>query len=172
MQSNQPAGNTAVLTYPAMQDNFNSTPTLSSFTSIIATFEETSPHVGDYEVAFDCWFNQTKTTSNELMIWVDNYNQTPGGRQVASNVSLSGRTWDVYWSGSKTEGYIAYVANTNFTSGTVDLLAIFNHAASQGYMPAATTSKVNQLDFGIEVCSTNGQAAEVWTIEHYGITTH
>jgi hypothetical protein len=166
--SNQPAGNTAVLTYPAMQDNFSANPTLASFSSITATFEETSPHVGDYEVAWDCWFNNQ---ANELMIWVDNYNQTPGGNMVASAVSLGGHTWDVYMSGSQSSGYIAYVANTNFTSGTVDLLAIFNHAASHGYMPAASTSTVGQLSFGIEVCSTNGQAA-IWTVDHYGITTH
>jgi hypothetical protein len=41
--SNQPAGNTGVLSYPAMQDNFGNKPALGSFKSITATFQETSP---------------------------------------------------------------------------------------------------------------------------------
>lgn len=165
--SNQPAGNTAVLSYPAMQDNFNSSPTLSSFTTISATFEETSPHVGDYEVAWDCWFNNQ---ANEFMVWVDNYNQTPAGNKVASNVSLDGRSWDVWWSPSSgTGGYVVFYANTTVTSGTVNLLALFQYAASHGWLPS--TSTVDQLSFGIEVCSTNGQDA-TWTINDYSITTN
>jgi hypothetical protein len=165
--SNQPAGNTAVLTYPAMQDNFNN-PTLSSFHTITATFQETSPHVGDYEVAWDCWFNNQ---ANELMIWVDNYNQTPGGTKVASNVSLGGRSYDVWHGGSQSQGYTVFYANSTFTSGTVDLLGIFNYAASHSYIPAATTTTVGQLSFGIEVCSTNGQNA-TWTINNYSVMTN
>jgi hypothetical protein len=159
--SNQPAGNTAVLTYPAMQDNFDSKPLLASFTAISATFAETSPHVGDYEVAWDCWFNDN---GNELMIWVDTYNQVPGGSKVASNVSLGGRVYDVWTGGG---GYVAFVTTTTFTSGTMDLLGIFNYAAAHGWLPAGST--VDQLSFGIEVCSTGGQDA-TWTIGDYAIT--
>jgi hypothetical protein len=160
--STEPAGNTAVLTYPAMQDNFDSKPLLSSFTTISATFTETSPHVGDYEVAWDCWFNDDN--ANELMIWVDTYNQQPGGNKAASNVSLGGRSYDV-WTGSG--GYVAFVATASFTSGTVDLLEIFNYATSHGWLPSGST--VSQLSFGIEVCSTAGPSA-TWTIGDYGIT--
>jgi hypothetical protein len=164
--SNQAAGNTAVLSYPAMQDNFNDTPLLSSFSTISATFEETSPHVGDYEVAWDCWFNGN---ANEFMIWVDNYNQTPGGNKVASDVSLGGRSYDIWWSPSSgTGGYVVFYANATFTSGTVDLLQLFNYGASHGWLP--TDSTVDQLSFGVEVCSTNGQDA-TWTVSNYSITT-
>ncbi|HEX8791561.1 MAG TPA: hypothetical protein VF765_11470 [Polyangiaceae bacterium] len=162
--SNQPAGNTAVLTYPAMQDNFNK-PALSSFTTISASFSETSPHVGDYEVAWDCWFN---SNANELMIWVDNYNQTPGGSKVASGVALGGRTYDVWWGPSMgTGGYVVFYANTTVTSGTFDLLGIFQYAASHGWLP--TTSTVDQISFGVEVCSTGGQDA-TWTVDGYSVT--
>jgi hypothetical protein len=164
--SNQPAGNTAVLSYPAMQDNFDSKPLLSSFTTISATFEETSPHVGDYEVAWDCWFNDN---ANEFMVWVDNYNQVPAGSKVASKVSLGGRSYDVWWSpGNGSGGYVVFYANTTFTSGTVDLLQLFNYAAAHGWLPAS--SKVNQLSFGIEVCSTDGRDA-TWSVSNYSITT-
>jgi hypothetical protein len=165
--SNQPAGNTAVLSYPAMQDNFGTTPALSSFTTISATFEETSPHVGDYEVAWDCWFNNN---ANEFMVWVDNYNQTPGGSRVASDVSVDGRSWDVWWSPSTgTGGYVVFYANTTVTSGTVNLLALFQYGASHGWLPS--TSTVDQVSFGTEVCSTNGKDA-TWTFSNYSITTN
>jgi hypothetical protein len=165
--SNQPTGNTAVLSYPAIQDNFNSKPLLSSFSSISATFSETSPHVGDYEVAWDCWFNNN---ANELMIWVDNYNQVPAGTKVASNVALGGRSYNVWSSPSSgTGGYVVFYATATFTSGTVDLLQIFNYAASHGWIP--TTSTVDQLSFGVEVCSTNDQDA-TWTFSNYSITSN
>jgi hypothetical protein len=161
--SNQAAGNTAVLSYPAMQDNFGSKPLLSSFHTISSTFAETSPHVGDYEVAWDCWFNNN---GNELMIWVDTYTQVPAGSKVASNVSLGGRAYDVWTSSG---GYVVFYANSNFTSGTVNLLEIFNYAASHGWLPS--TSTVDQLDFGVEVCSTGGHAA-TWTVNNYSLTSN
>ncbi len=166
--SNQPTGNTAVLSYPAIQDNFNS-PKLSSFTAITSTFEETSPHVGDYEVAWDCWFNPDN--ANEFMIWTDTYNQVPAGNKVATGVMLGGRAYDVYWApnGSGGKGTVSFKATTNFTSGTVDLLQIFNYGVAHGWLPANST--VDQLSFGIEVCSTNDQTA-TWTVSNYGITTN
>jgi glycosyl hydrolase family 12 len=162
--SNQPAGNTAVLSYPAMQDNFDSKPLLSSFKTISATFEETSPHVGDYEVAWDCWFNGN---ANEFMIWVDNYNQVPGGKKVASNVVLGGHAYDVWWASSS--GYLAFNANPAFTGGTVDLLLLFDYAVTNGWLPASST--VDQLSFGVEVCSTGGQDA-TWTVSGYSIVAN
>jgi hypothetical protein len=165
--SNQPAGNTAVLTYPSMQDNFSSKPALGSFTEISATFEETSPHIGDYEVAWDCWFNDN---ANELMIWVDDYNQVPGGSKVASAVALGGRSYDVWWAPSSgTGGYVVFDTTATLTSGTVDLLGIFQYAAAHGWLPKAST--VDQLSFGVEICSTGGKDA-TWTFQNYSITAH
>jgi hypothetical protein len=162
--SNQPAKNTAVLTYPAVQKNFAGKQLLSSFKSITSTFAETSPRVGDYEVAWDCWFNGL---ANEVMVWVDNYNQTPAGKKVGSSVMLSGQSWDVWYVASS--GYLAFVATSTLTSGTVDLLALFAYAVSNGWLPASST--VSQLAFGIEVCSTDGMDA-TWTVSDYSLTAN
>ncbi|HEX3773371.1 MAG TPA: hypothetical protein VHV51_02845, partial [Polyangiaceae bacterium] len=141
--SNQPTGNTAVLTYPAIQSNFDSKPKLSSFNSISATFSETSPQIGDYEVAWDCWFNDN---DNELMIWVDTYKQVPGGKKVATAVMLGGHSYDVWYSpGSGTGGYLAFYANQTISSGTIDLLELFKYAVTNNWLPAS--SVVNQLSF-------------------------
>ena len=161
--SNQPAGNTAVLTYPAMQKNFSGKPPLSGFTSIVSTFSEQGPGpVGDYEVAWDCWFNDY---GNELMIWVDTYKQVPGGKKVASAVPLGGHAWDV-WDASS-GGYLAFRSTATITSGTIDLLEIFKYAVTNGWLPASST--VTQLDFGVEVCSTDGKDA-TWTVDGYALT--
>jgi hypothetical protein len=162
--SNQPAGNTAVLTYPAIQANFANNPLVSSFHTITSTFAEKSPHVGDYEVAYDIWLNGQK---NELMIWVDNYNQTPAGSKVATNVSLGGRTYDV-WS-NPSSGYMIFYANTTFTSGTVDILEIFNYAIQHNLLPANST--LSQLTMGVEICSTNGQDA-TWYFNNFSVTAN
>ena len=53
VNSNQPKGNTAVLSYPAMQLNFPSKPTLCSFKSVVGTFTVVPPTwaKNDWEVA-------------------------------------------------------------------------------------------------------------------------
>jgi hypothetical protein len=162
--SNQPAGNTAVLTYPAVQSNFNSNPALSSFKNITSSYTETSPHVGDYEVAYDCWFNNQ---ANEVMVWVDNYNQVPAGKKVATGVTVGGHSWDVWW--VQSSGYLAFNITSTLKSGTVDLLALFKYAVTNGWLPANST--VGQLAFGIEVCSTGGNAA-TFTIDNYSLTAN
>ncbi len=162
--SDQPAGNTAVLTYPAVQSNFSSNPALSSFKSITSSYTETSPHVGDYEVAYDCWFNNQ---ANEVMVWVDNYNQVPAGKKVATDVTVGGHSWDVWW--VQSSGYLAFNITGTLTSGTVDLLALFKYAVMNGWLPA--TSTMGQLAFGIEVCSTGGNAA-TFTIDEYSLTAN
>jgi len=157
--SKQPTGNTAVLSYVSTQVNYDSVP-LSSFTSITSTFSEVSPHVGDYEAAYDVFFNPGNQW--EVMVWVDNYNQTPGGgwNPIATNVSVGGSSYNVYQSGST----IYYVAVSNFTSGTVDLLAIFQDATVQRHwLPASVT--LEQIQFGWEICSTDGNTATFYLDE-------
>jgi len=166
--SNAPAGNTAVLTYVSSQLNYPSTPQFGSFNSITSTFAEVSPHgaSSDFEAAYDLWFNDY---ANEVMIWVDNDNQTPGGAPsslIASHVSVGGGTYDVYLSGST----MYFVAVTNFSSGTVDILSVLKFAASpqgQSWLPADST--ITQFNFGWEICSTNGQDATFY-LDDFSIT--
>jgi hypothetical protein len=162
--SNQPAGNTAVLSYPAAQKNFDAKPTLASFKSITSTFAETSPRLGDYEVAWDCWFNGN---ANEVMVWVDTYKQVPAGKRVATGVALGGHAWDVWWASGS--GYLVFNATSTITAGTIDLLQLFSYATSNGWLPK--TSTLDQLDFGIEVCSTDGKDA-TWTVDGYSLATN
>jgi len=153
--SNQVAGNTTVLAYSAMQDNFDKSPLLTSFQTITATFEETSPHVGIYEDTFDIWLNGVGTSQSiQVMVWVDTFGRTPPGSQT-TQTTLGGRTYDVWSAASPMQ--VTLVSTEAFTSGTVDLLQILDYAIAQGLVPINPT--LGQIDFGVEIASTGGQSA-------------
>jgi Glycosyl hydrolase family 12 len=149
---NNDSGNGAVKTYPDVQANF-SEPKISSFHSITSTFAESSPHVGIYEDAYDIWINGVASSgSTEVMVWTENFHQVPSGSVVAT-ASFGGRGYKVWKSGS----YIAFVADNNFTSGSVDLLQIFDWITAKGWIPA--TSTLGQICYGVELVSTNSAPA-------------
>jgi glycosyl hydrolase family 12 len=161
--SNQTDQQGAVLTYPNVQENFSQA--VSSFKAISSTFAETSPHVGIYEDAYDIWFDGFGAGHTELMIWVDNFNQVPAGSKAAT-VTLGGRTYDAY---RTTDGsYIAFVATVTFTSGTVDLLEIFNWIVGQNWLTSSAT--LSQIDFGVEIVDTAGSPA-TYDFTNFFITT-
>jgi hypothetical protein len=111
-----------VKTYPNSHRDFDSEPEINSFKSITSTFAETSPGIGVYEDAYDIWLNGIGSAeSTEVMIWTDNHGQTPSGF-VVGTVTIDAKSYTVW----KTTGnYIAFVASTNFTSATMNLLDFF-----------------------------------------------
>jgi len=156
------SGDGAVKTYPNVHEDF-SEPPISSFHSITSTFAEASPRTGIYEDAYDIWINGVASSgSTEVMIWNDNHGQVPSGSNVA-NASFGGRSYRVWQSGH----YIAFVAATNFTSGTMDLLAFFRWIINAGWMPASST--LGQIDYGAELVSTNGTPA-TFSFTNFSIT--
>jgi hypothetical protein len=155
----------AVKTYPNVHKDFNAAPLISSFSTISSSFAHTAPHVGIYEYAYDIWLNGVATsTSTEVMIWTDNYNQVPSGSSLET-VTFNGESYKVYKSGS----YIAFVETTNVTSGTVNLLSFFNHIIAKGWIPSAST--VGAIDYGIEIVSTNGTDA-TFQLNNFSLTTN
>jgi hypothetical protein len=94
----------------------------------------------DYDVAYDIWFNQTPTTSGqptgtELMIWLNHNGPVqPYGARVASNVSIGGRTYNV-WFGRQGWNTVSYTMTTGTTSvNNLDLQALVADAVSRGYI--------------------------------------
>ncbi len=153
------SGDGAVKTYPNVHKDYHdwstgAEPLLSSFSTIKSTFAATSPHVGIYNVAYDIWLNGVPG-NREIMIWTDNYRQVPAGSRVASGVSLSGHTWDVY--ATSGNGYLAFVPSQPMTQGSLDLKAMLDWLTAQGRIPANST--LGQICFGVEVVSTDGQPA-------------
>lgn len=151
---NNHTGDGAVKTYPNVHKNFDSVP-IASFTAIRSEFSETSPRVGIYNFAYDIWINGIATPGcTEIMIWNENFNQTPGGRYL-QDATFGGRTFRVYR--RPNSGYIAFVPTTNFTNGTMDLLEIMNWTVDKGWLSAKST--LNQICFGVEIVSTDDTEA-------------
>lgn len=157
----------AVKTYPNVHRDYNGAPAIRSFSAITSTFSEESPHVGIYDVAYDIWLNGIASPgSTEIMIWTENYKQVPAGDKLKTAI-LGGRTYDVW---RTTDGqYLAFVPQTPFTSGTMDLLELFNWTMAQGWL--SQTSTVGQIDFGVEIVSTDGADA-TFTFNDFSITSN
>jgi hypothetical protein len=154
--------NSAVKTYPNVHVDYRNwctgyQPLLSSYKKITSSYAGRAPRVGVYDVAYDIWLNGVGTPgSNEVMIWTQAKVQSPVGYapEVASNVTLSGRTWDLY--AMPSNSYLAFVpANgQSYPSGTLDLTAFFNYLIRQGHIQGNST--LGAIDYGIEVVSTGG----------------
>jgi len=145
----------AVKTYPNVHRDYRSVP-IESFESLSSSFVESSPHVGIYNVAYDIWINGiAKPGCTEIMIWTENFKQVPGGKHV-KDAAFGDQTYKVFKRSNS--GYIAFVAATNFTSGTVNLLDIMKWTVAQGWL--GSTSTVNQICFGVEMVSTDDAEAK------------
>ena len=151
---NNKTGDGAVKTYPNVHRDYGSVP-IDSFDSIMSRFAETSPHVGIYNVAYDIWINGIAGPGcTEIMIWTENCNQVPGGSHV-QDVTFGSHSYKVYKNPGS--GYIAFVATTNFTSGTLNLLDIMKWVIAKGWLSSKST--LNQICFGFEMVSTDNADA-------------
>jgi hypothetical protein len=154
------SGDGAVKTFPNTHKDWHNwstghEPPLSDFPVLRSTFAaKLGPQVGIYNVAFDIWLNGVPG-NREIMIWTENHNQRPAGSRIASGLEFSGITWDV-WATSG-NGYIAFVAHEDVTSGELDLREMLDYLIAQGRVPADST--LGQIGFGVEVVSTDGAPA-------------
>jgi len=152
--SNQTDNGGAVETYPDTEydvggrDNGTPTKTVAEYTSITSTFSEAFPSEGSWDAAYDLWLNNWGT---EIMIWnewtgTQLYWPTPG----AQAVTLSGVPYHFLNNG----GELMFFRDTMVKSGSVDILAAMKWLVSQGLIKS--TDVPTQLEYGVEICSTNG----------------
>lgn len=160
------SSNTAVLVYPNVQENYSSA--VSSYNTISSSYAGNSTSGGDYEFAYDIWLNGYSTGHNEVMIWTQNHGQTPGGSLLASDVTISGLSWNLY--ASSDNSYIAFVPANGaaYSSGTLSLLAFFDYLMQNGNI--ASTSTLTQIDYGVEICNTGGTQGQ-FNITNFSIST-
>jgi hypothetical protein len=93
-----------------------------------------------YDVAYDIWFNQTPTTTGqpngtELMVWLNHNGPVqPFGTEVATGVSIGGRSYNV-WEGSQGSfDTVSYTMTTGATSVSgLDLAPLAQDMVSRGY---------------------------------------
>jgi hypothetical protein len=108
-----------------------------------------------YNVAYDIWFNRTPTTSGapngaELMIWLNHRGHVhPYGSQVASKVSVRGRSYNV-WFGKQGWNTVTYTMTTPATSvSRLDLRALVADAVRRGYI--STSWYLLDVEAGFEL---------------------
>lgn len=170
VMSAQAGGNTAVLTYPNVQQVFTKTtdtdPAISAFASITSGFTETmNPQAGtDAEAAYDLWLSNT-SGPNEVMIWVDNAGRGNGGARRIGVVTIGGQGFTIYQYGG---GEIIFSLDRSEQSGTVDILAALQWLRGRGLVSAG--AQLGQVDFGFEICSTGGKP-ENFAVSRYTLTS-
>jgi Glycosyl hydrolase family 12 len=95
-----------------------------------------------YNAAYDIWFNKSRTTGGlanglELMIWLNHRGpKHPYGSEVASNVSIGGRRYDVFYGGrSGSYGTVTYEMTSGVASvSNLDLRPFEANAVGRGYL--------------------------------------
>ena len=147
--SNQP--NTGgIKSYPNASRTVNKL--INSISSLTGTYS-TSGGTGAYDWAFDCW------VPSEVMVWTKwTSNVGPWGSLYQSNVSIGGRTYNVYQPG----GPWSFLATSQSSSGSVNLAAIFKWLVSNGKLG---NGNVGQCQYGVEITSGNS----TWTVKSCSI---
>jgi Glycosyl hydrolase family 12 len=142
-----------VKTYPNSHYMFDNSPQVSSLNSVTSTFAQSSPNSGTFEDAYDIWLNGLAGSggADEVMIWTENHGQIPGGSPMAS-ATFGGQPFTV-WRGNN--NLVSFVADSNVTSGTLNLLPFFQWLINKGWESANST--LLQVDYGVELVSTNGR---------------
>lgn len=193
----EPAGSTAVATYPNVQqltDNYNpSTRTwgngsagtpLSGVKTLRSSFAESMPHNSRTiaEFGYDIWTNYP----SDVMVWTDNVNRGTGGATKIGTMTTFGQHFTVYVFGTVASGSeIIFSLNGNNgqstsgfaheTHGLVHILALMGWL--RGYMRAhghsnyaSDLGQVGQIDAGWEICSSGG-TSETFSMSHYSLYT-
>ena len=93
-----------------------------------------------YDVAYDIWINQTPTTSGqpngtEIMVWLNhNGGVQPFGSEVASNVSLGGHTYNIWYGTQSSWDTVTYDMTSGSSSvSNLDVGTLAQDSVSRGY---------------------------------------
>lgn len=191
----EPAGSTAVATYPDVQqltNNFgptthtwgngsDSTP-LSAVKTLHSALKESMPHNSRTiaELGYDIWTNYP----SDVMIWTDNVNRGTGGATKIGTMSYANQHFTVYVYGTVASGSeIIFSLDGNNgntrsgfaheTSGTVHVLALLTwlqrYMRANGHSTYATElGQVGQIDAGWEICSSGG-TSEIFSMSSYAV---
>jgi Glycosyl hydrolase family 12/Cellulose binding domain len=108
---------------------------------VTSSWSTTQTGSGAYDVAYDIWYNQTPTTAGqpngtEIMIWLNhNGSVQPFGSEVASNVSIGGKSYNVWEGGQSSWDTVSYSMTTGTTSvSNLDIDQITQDAVNRGYL--------------------------------------
>lgn len=174
---------TSVKSYPATQVTYTTTsdkpePSADFGSTLTSGFINTIPSGSgqDYEYAFDDWLanpNQQSWTGpdTEVMIWTYVNGQVPFGSDTGKvYTDAAGTQWELWTGGGASSvsphSTLSLVRKTNATSGSIDRIGFYKWLQGQGEL--SSTYGIDQLNYGLEICSTGG-AAKTYGISGYSI---
>ncbi len=100
---------------------------LSTITTVPTTWNYSVPGGTTYDAAYDIWLGPASASGPgnppglELMVWTQYSGPTPAGSQVATGVTINGKTWDVYKGQVNSWQYLAYRAQSGSETAAVNL---------------------------------------------------
>ena len=165
--ANMPAGNTAVVSFPNVGQEYHYTNTLAGFSSIYSSFTENmNPTSGTRaEAAYDIWLNKGR---NEVMIQHDIVRRGTCPVRATAKFGGSGgvpvQDWNLCKYGSE---LIWQLSGAGEHSGTVDIRAMLTWLINHGYLPHR--SGLSNISYGFEICSTGGRP-ETFRLSRYSIS--
>jgi hypothetical protein len=123
---------------------------------VTTSWNTTQTYTGSYDVAYDIWFNHTATTSGqpnaeEMMIWLNHNGPVgPAGSVAASNVSIGGRTYNVWVAQMSSWVDVSYVMTSGTTSvSNLDLAPLVADSESRGIL--SSSDYLIDLEAGFEL---------------------
>ena len=162
VRSDQPTGNTEIMTYPDVSGLYTGTDRpVSAFTAIWNRFRERMPGDVSGEAADDIWLNHW---SIEIMMWVDTHHQDPSYLPRIGTATIWGQRWLVYRNGSE----FIFKLDHNETSGVTHVLSAIRWLTARGYVPAS--AGLTAVQFGWEIAGTNGpEGFDLLAYELHGV---
>ena len=165
--ANMPAGNTSVVSFPNVGQQYYYQNTLADFRSIYSSFAESMHPVRgtSAEAAYDIWLNDW---NNEVMIQHQIINRGSCPVQATATFGGSGgvpvQSWNLCKYGSE---LIWQLTGRGEASGRVNILAMLTWLVSHGYLPHR--SGLTDISYGFEICSTGGHA-ETFSVNWFTIS--
>jgi hypothetical protein len=124
--------------------------------TVTTTWSTSQSASGSYYAAYDIWFNKTPATAGqpdctELMVWLNHNGPVqPFGAQIATGVSVGGRTYSI-WAGQRPAwDTISFEMTTSTTSvSDLDIGALAQDAFSRGYLSSSCYLISVEAGFGL-----------------------
>ena len=171
---------TSVKSYPATQVTYTLTngmpdPSSDFGSTLTSDFANVVPSGSgqDYEFAADDWLADPSkpswTNDLEIMIWTHVNGQRPAGNDTGKvYTDAAGTQWEVWVAGGATtvspDSTVSFVRKTNTDSGSFERMGFYKYLQGQGMLSA--TYGIDQLNYGLEICSTGG-ATRTYGISNY-----
>ncbi len=145
------------MSYPETEQDYAGE-AVSSFTNIVGTFNETTPHnssTGE-EVGFFLYLNSFGNTV-EIQHDVVNESQCNGTTPVKTGIQFGGsygvptNSWDLCYNGSFYYWQWPKGSSNTYgeSSGSVEIIAMLKYLETNGYLPSSSTITVIYYGFGI-----------------------